>query len=124
MDQVFSILCQELKSEIRCLDDLFEKLSRAPILPRAEVEHFLFTWDWKTYIEQELTDKDLENHSHYHMFQFVKEDESVKMRAKHLPQDLEWTPSTGIRLVKKGVLFEPVTMKHMIRTNCKIELIY
>ena len=30
------------------------------------------------------------------------------MRAKHLPQDLEWTPSTGIRLVKEAVIHEPV----------------
>ena len=90
------------------MDDLFEKLSGAPIVPKAEVEHFLFTWDWKSFIEDHLTDKDLENHSYYHQFQFVKESEFVKMRAKHLPQDVEWTPSTGIRLVKEGVVFEPV----------------
>ena len=90
------------------MDDLFDKLSEAPIVPRAEVEHFLFSWDWKSFIEDQLTDKDLENHSHYHQFQFVKEDNCVKMRAKHLPQDLEWTPRVGIRLVKEGIEIEPI----------------
>ena len=102
-------MCQELKSEIRSLDDLFEKLVGAPIVPKAEVEHFLFTWDWKSFIEDNLTDKDLENHSFYHQFQFVKGDGFVRMKAKHMPQDSEWTPSTGIRLVKEGVSFEPIS---------------
>jgi hypothetical protein len=97
-----------LKCEIRCLDDLFDKLSSAPIVPKAEVEHFLFSWDWKSFVENHLTDKDLENHSYYHQFQWLKEDGFVKMRAKHLPQDLEWTPQTGIRLVKEGIELEPV----------------
>ena len=108
VDQIFSILSQELKSEIKSLDELFEKLRGAPIIPKAEVEHFLFSWDWKTFIEEHLTDKSLANHSYYHQFQFVKDNETVKMRAKHLPQDVEWTPPTGIRLVKDGVDFGPV----------------
>ena len=108
MDQIFSILCQELKTEIRCLDDLFEKLRAASIVPKPEVEHFLYCWDWKDFIEPNLTDKNLENHSFYHQFQFVKEDGHVKMRAKHLPQDKEWTPSSGIRLVKELTEFNPV----------------
>ena len=90
------------------MDELFEKLRSAPIVPKAEVEHFLFTWDWKEFIETKLTEKNLENHSYYHQFQFVKESEIVKMRAKHYPQDTEWTPATGIRLIKEGIVFEPV----------------
>ena len=108
MDQIFSILCQELKTEIKSVDELFEKLKGAPIVPKAEVEHFLFTWDWKSFIEDNLPDKSLENHSFYHQFQFVKENEIVKMRAKHLPQDVEWTPSTGIRVIKDDVHFDTV----------------
>ena len=105
---MFSIICQELKSEIRCFDDLFEKLGDAPITPKAEVEHFLFTWDWKTFIKPNLTNKSLENHTYYHQFQFLEEENCVKMRAKHLPQDLEWTPASGLRLVKDCIMFEPV----------------
>ena len=91
------------------MDDLFEKLAGAPIIPRAEVEHFLYSWDWKDFIVDHLTDKDLEKHSFYHQFQFVKEDTFVKMKAKHLPQSEEWIPSSGIRLVKEGVIFEPIS---------------
>lgn len=101
-------MCQELKSEIRSLDDLFEKLTGAPIHPKAEVEHFLYTWDWKSFISDKLTKKELENHSYYHQFQFVKESELVRMRAKHLPQDADWTPTSGLRLVRESVVYEPV----------------
>ena len=108
VDQVFSILCQELKTEIKSLDDLFDKLKSAPIVPKAEVEHFLYTWDWKSFIEDHLTEKSLENHSFYHSFKFFNKGDTVLMQAKHLPQDIEWTPSTGIRLVKESAVFEPV----------------
>jgi hypothetical protein len=59
-------------------------------------------------VEDNLTEKSLENHSFYHSFRFFKEDDTALMQAKHLPQDHEWTPSTGIRLVKENVIFEPV----------------
>ena len=108
VDQVFSILCQELKTEIKSLDDLFDKLKSAPIVPKAEVEHFLYTWDWKSFVEDHLTEKSLENHSFYHSFKFFHDGDTVLMQAKHLPQDIEWTPSTGIRLVKESAVFEPV----------------
>ena len=90
------------------MDDLFEKLAGAPILPKAEVEHFLYTWDWKSFINDKLAKKGLENHSYYHQFQFVKESEMVRMRAKHLPQDVEWTPTSGLRLLSESVQHEPV----------------
>ena len=38
----------------------------------------------------------------------MKESEIVKMRAKRYPQDTEWTPATGIRLIKDGIVFDPV----------------
>ena len=108
VDQIFSILCQELKSEIKSLDDLFDKLKNAPIIPQPDVEHFLFSWDWKSFIVNNLTDKNLENHSFYHSFKFTKDDKTVLMRAKHLPQDTEWIPASGIRLIKEDIEFDPV----------------
>ena len=62
-------------------------------------------------MEDNLTEKSLENHSFYHSFRFFKEDDTALMQAKHLPQDHEWTPSTGIRLVKENVIFEPVWLQ-------------
>ena len=81
---------------------VFDKLKSAPIVPKAEVKHFLYTWDWKSFIEDHLTEKSLENHSFYHSFKFFKDGDTVLMQAKHLPQDIESTPSTGIRLVKEN----------------------
>ena len=84
------------------------KLKNAPILPKAEVEHFLYTWDWKAFVEENLTEKSLENHTFYHSFRFFMKDGTALMQAKHLPQDLEWKPSTGIQLLKDHVEFSPV----------------
>ena len=52
----------------------------------------------------------------------MKEEGSVKMRAKHLPQDLEWNPSTGIRLVKEAVIHEPVPASELRSQICHMFL--
>ena len=57
--------------------------------------------------------KELKNHSFYNAFNFKKEMSDsegmvTKMRCKRLPQDDEWEPPTGIRLVKPNTPYDPV----------------
>ena len=44
----------------------------------------------------------------YHSFIVAKEEGVVKFRAKRYPQDKEYVPRAGLRLVKEGVQFIPV----------------
>ena len=46
--------------------------------------------------------------SKYNSFSFTVEDGEVKFRGKRLPQDTESSPRSGIRIVKKDVVFEAV----------------
>ena len=104
---MFSILTQEFKkSEIRCLPDLFEKIKNSPINPKPTCESLWWTWDWKNFILEKLTEKDLQNHSFFNCFQIKKENNLTKLRAKPLPQDTTWTPDTGIRMLKEKCTFE------------------
>ena len=70
---------------------------------------FLF----KPSLSEYLSDKELQNHSFYNAFCIKKEETVsegmvVKLRVKRLPQDEEWEPSTGIRILKPNTPFEPV----------------
>ena len=38
----------------------------------------------------------------------MRENDQIKLRAKRLPQDLEWVPPTGICLVKPNTVYGPV----------------
>ena len=109
VDQKFSILTQELKkSEIKTLEELIDLILNSPICPKPDVKILSYIWDWKCFISNNLTDKKLENHSFYNAFWFVKEDGVTKMRVKPLPQDTEWLPPTGMRIIKSDIKFEPV----------------
>ena len=62
VDQLFSILCRVLKSEIQCPDDLIKKIKQAPIIPKPDVDELLFTWNWRDFITPKLSGKSLQNH--------------------------------------------------------------
>ena len=97
VDQLFSILAKEFKhSEIKSLPELMKIICDSPIKPKPTCESLWWTWDWKSFIEEKLSDKELSNHSFYNCFQIKKEDGKTKLRAKPLPQDSSWTPETGI----------------------------
>jgi hypothetical protein len=53
-------------------------------------------------------EEELRNHSNYHAFNIKKEGGFVKLRGKRYLFDEEWTPCTGIRLMKEGTEFSPV----------------
>ena len=123
VDQTFSILCQELKCEIRSVDELIDKIKNAPISPKPEVDHLWSTWDWSSFIQNHMA-QDLKNHSWYNAFQVKKEDGAVKLRCKKFPQDLEWKPATGIRLIKADIVFEPVPVGEFRVEDIKLDDIF
>ena len=106
MDQLFSILCRVLKSEIRCPDDLKKKIQEAPIIPKPDVEDLFYIWDWRQYIQPKLSERPLHNHSFYHSFLLKKDDGIVVFRAKQYTQTPEW--GKGIKLLKDGFESSPV----------------
>ena len=109
MDQKFSIISQDLKkSEIKTLEELIQLILNSPIHPKPKVKLLTYIWDWKAFVSDHLTDKKLENHSFYNAFKFVKEDGVTKMRVKPLPQDTEWLPPTGMRIIKENITYDPV----------------
>ena len=104
------MLAQSLKTEIRCVEDLFTVIENSPIRnPKPTVQHLWFTYDWQDSIKDCLTEKQLENHSFYNSFRISKSDGKVLLQAKPLPQDSEWGPATGIQILKTGVEFPPVS---------------
>ena len=109
VDQLFSILTQEFKkAEMKTIEELEEIIVNSPISPKPEVERLLFTWDWKCFISEHFSDKELSNHSFYNAFSLVSEGEMTKLRVKRLPQDKVWLPPTGIELIKQNIKFDPV----------------
>ena len=108
MDQLFSLLTQSFKKEIRTLEDLKEKIVTSGIKPDPEVEVLDYIWDWKMFALDNLTNEELRNHSKYHAFNIKKEGGFVKLRGKRFLFDDEWVPYTGIRLMKEGTEFTPV----------------
>lgn len=103
----FSILDGEVKkSEIKTIEELVYLVENSAILPRPTCRSLDFIWNWRDYISPFLTA--LKNHSFYNAFKFSKEDGQVRMRVKRLPQDSVWEPSTGIKLLKQTLSYEPV----------------
>ena len=109
-----SILTQEFKkSEIKTVEELFHIIENSPMVPRPECESLQYIWNWRDYISGYLTDKQLKNHSFYNAFKIkkektVSEGKVTKLRCKRLPQDEEWLPPTGIRLVQANTPYDPV----------------
>ena len=102
-------MAQSLKTEVRCIEDLFSIIENSAITPKPSVQHLWYIFDWKKLIQDQLTQKQLENHSFYNSFRIKKSDGHVMLQAKPLPQDSEWGPSTGIQLLKLDAEFPPVT---------------
>jgi hypothetical protein len=113
-----------LKSEIRCPDDLIQKIQQAPLIPKPEVEELLFTWDWRSFITPRLSEKTLHNHSFYHSFQMKKENGIVLFRAKKYTQCPEWGPEAGIKLLKDGFQCSPVPSSEFRIENLNLDKVY
>ena len=80
VDQLFSILANELKSEILTIEDLKEKIEAAPIVPKPVVHSLPYIFDWKSFIEDKLSKPPLKNISNYYSFLFSSEAGDVKFR--------------------------------------------
>ena len=84
-------------------------MSNSPITPKPICEHLFYTFDWKKFIEEKLSKVELKYHSFYHSFQVLREkDGCVAFRAKLYPQDEQYGPSEGIKLLKDDIEFEEV----------------
>ena len=106
---IFSILANEFKTDdIKTIEELFEMILNSPIEPKPVCNEVDYIFGWKEYISPLLADPPLKNHSLYHSFSINKEEGVVKFRAKKLPQDKEYVPRAGIRIVREGVEFNPV----------------
>ena len=97
----------------------------SPVKPKPLCRTLEFIWNWKCFIESNLTSIPLENHSKYNSFCIVKEQELVKFRAKRLPQysDSELQPRSGLRLYKQGCKFEPVSAAEFRTEDIKFDCI-
>ena len=120
-DQLFSILTQEFKAEIRTVEELITKIKNAPIIPKAKVHHLFYIYDWKQFISPNLTEKGLKNHSHYNSFQFKLDNGVVNLRAKKFPQNSEWHPEEGIQLLKDDINYEPVAPAEFREEDLNLE---
>lgn len=108
VDQLFSIIANELKDEILTIEELKEKITSAPLEPRGICRSLMFIFDWKRFIDDKLSNPPLQYTSKYNSFSFTVESGDVKFRGKRLPQDTESGPRGGIRIVKKDIVFEAV----------------
>jgi hypothetical protein len=107
-DQRFSILANEFKAEITTIEDLKDKIMKAPMTPKAICRSLLYIFGWKSFITDHLTDPPLENHSKFNSFLISLEGGEAKLRAKKLPQDSHLVPRAAIRLLKEGHAYGPV----------------
>lgn len=90
------------------MEELTALILNAPIEPSPVCLELEYIFAWKQFIIPFLADPPLKNHSQYHSFMVNKEEDVVKFRAKRYPQDREFVPRAGIRIVRDGVNFEPV----------------
>ena len=125
VDQLFSILANELKKEdILTIEELVAIISSAPLEPSAICNRLMYIYDWKEFIEDKLSSPQLKNISKYNSFQFVSEDRAVKFRAKRFPQDHVYFPPSGIRIVQDNIIFEPVTAAEFRTESIKFDEIW
>ena len=120
-DQLFSILTNEFKCEIKTVEDLITKIERAPISPKPQVHRFFYSWDWKSFVEPLFTKTLLKNHTAYNSFEIKKEQSLVKLRAKKYPQSVDYYPEEGIKLLKDGINFTPVKVADFREDELNIE---
>ena len=110
VDQLFSILASQFKSEISTIESLKHKIVSANIVPKPVCISLEFVYDWKNFISPQFAEPQLSNHSKYYSFKITKEDEIVKIRGKKLPQHPDSTlyPRAGIQILKEDISFPPV----------------
>ena len=109
-DQRFSILADEFKSsEILTIEVLKEKILSAPMSPKPIIRPLWYVFGWKNFISDKLSEVELKNHSKFHTFRLSVENGDVKLRAKVLPQDQVIVPRAGLRLLKSGLQFSPIS---------------
>ena len=108
VDQLFSILANEFKSEILTIEDLKAKIVESPIEPKPVCNNLMYIYDWKSFIEDKLSSPPLQNTSFYNSFSFSSDRGDVKFRGKRLPQDDVLLPRGGIRIVRKNIIYEAV----------------
>ena len=101
-------MAKEFKSDIKTVEDLKQKIVDAPIKPKPICRSLEHIFGWKEFVTPWLADPPLTNHSNYNSFKWQKEEDSVKFRAKKLPQDNEFVPRAGICLLKEETPFYPV----------------
>ena len=110
MDQLFSILTTEFKSEIKSPDDLLDKIRNSAINPKPLCEELLFIWNWRDFVKPNMSKNKLKNHSFFHSFFVKKENGVAVLRAKKYPQDIQWGPDDGIKLLEDNVDFSEVNV--------------
>ena len=104
---------------MNCPDDLVQKIRNSPILPKPEVKELLYIWDWRSFVGPNLSGKKLQNHSFFFSFFLKKENGLAVFRGKKYPFNVEWTPESGIMLLKSNVDFVPVEASDFrIETLC------
>ena len=125
MDQLFSILTTEFKSEIKSPDDLLNKIRNSVITPKPVCEELFYIWSWRDFVLPNLSSKKLENHSFLHSFLVKKEDGVGVLRGRKYPQDSgEWLPNDGIKLLKDGVDFSEVDVAEMRIEKLNLGLVF
>jgi hypothetical protein len=122
-DQRFSILTSAFASEITTIEELKDRIVESKMTPKAICRSLLYIFSWKSFIEDQLTDPPLENHSKYNSFLVSLEDGEAKLRAKKLPQDVQLVPRAGIRLMKEGHSFGPVGVADFRTEKLNFDLI-
>ena len=87
---------KNLNLDIKAVKDIKKKILDTPIKPKPICSSLEYIYGWNEYATPWLTDPPLTNHSNYNSFKWQKEEDSVKFRAKRLPQDCEFVPRAGI----------------------------
>ena len=112
VDQLFSIIANDLKKEICTIEDLVTIISNSSILPKPSCQQLEYTWDWKSFIIPNLYRVPLSQHSNFHSFQVRKEgvfpNQQTSLRAKKYPQDLSYGPPNGIIILNENIVYDPV----------------
>ena len=101
-------MANQFKSEITTIEELKDKIVKAPILPIPICRSLLYTFYWKGFISDKLCSPALKYQSKYNSFIFTMEQGKVHLRAKKLPQDTILVPRPGIKLIHESIVFEPV----------------
>ena len=81
VDQLFSILAKEFKSDnITTVEGLKEKIVSAPLQPKPICRSLEYIYGWKSFITPWLADPQLANHSKYNSFYFHSKGGKAIMR--------------------------------------------